>query len=312
MKLPFKRTTTDADDQSAVRKRIEASPDGMFEKCAGCRELVYVKEFERNWKVCPRCQHHHPLRAHERVALLLDDDSFEETDAGLRSVDFLNFTYLDRESKQELTYASRLDAYQRRSGLSEGAISGTGRLQGRDVVLVVMDLKFLGASCGSVIGEKVTRAIERARDLRRPLIVVSASGGMRQQEGLVALMQMAKTSAALTRLGRAGIPFISIMTDQTYGGVSASWGALGDVILGEPGTKIGFAGPRVIEQTIRQKLPLDAQTADFQLQHGMVDMVVPRGQMKDTVATLLRHLHHRAASPVPLHLNGAVAELVGG
>ncbi len=310
MKLPFKRAASEASDQAAVRKRIEGAPDGMFEKCAGCRELVYVKEFERNWKVCPRCQHHHPLRAHERVALLLDEGSFEETDAGLRSVDFLAFTYLDKDSKQEQTYGSRLEAYQKRSGLQEGAISGTGQVQSRDVVLVVMDLKFLGASCGSVIGEKVTRAIERAHDRRWPLIIVSASGGMRQQEGLMALMQMAKTSAALTRLGRAGIPFISLMTDQTYGGVSASWGALGDVIIGEPGTKIGFAGPRVIEQTIRQKLPPDAQTADFQLRHGMVDMVVPRGQLKDTVATVLAHLQS-AVVRQPRYVNGVVAELVG-
>lgn len=309
MKLPFRRGAATPPSNHA-QQRAESAPEGLFEKCKACRELVYVKELERNGKVCPKCQYHHRLTAAERIALLLDDHSFVETNDALRSVDFLGFTSIDRETKQELTYARRLEIEQQRRGLLEGAVSGYGLLDTRPVVLVVMDMNFLGASVGSVIGEKVTSSIELATDRRWPLIIVSASGGMRMQEGPIALMQMARTSAALTLLSRVRVPFISVMTDQTYGGVSASWGALGDVIIAEPGTKIGFAGPRSIEQTIRQTLPPDAQTATFQLEHGMIDMVVSRGQLKETLSLTLAHLqatdHHAAVKT-----NGRVASLVG-
>jgi len=301
MKFPFRRSQPGYAPTTTAQQRVDAAPEGLFEKCIACRELVYVKELERNWKVCPKCDYHNRMSSCERIALLLDEGTFVEMDAELRSVDFLGFRYVDKESKQEIGYGQRLLAEQKRRGLPEGAVSGCGDIDGRRVALVVMDLSFLGASVGSVIGEKVTRAIEHATRDRLPLLIVSASGGMRMQEGLMALMQMARTSAALTRLSRVGSPFISIMTDQTYGGVSASWGALGDVIIAEPGTKIGFAGPRVIEQTIRQKLPSDAQTAVFQLNHGMIDMVVHRGQLRETVVTVLGHLASASYSAETAH-----------
>ncbi len=307
MRLPFRRKPSEFVPSPAARQRADAVPEGLFEKCHLCAELVYVKELERNHKVCPKCDYHHRLDAHERIALLIDEGSFVETNAELRSTDFLDFRYFDKVRKREIAYAARLAEVEQNSGLAEGAISGYGSLDGRTVVLVVMDLRFFGASTGSVIGEKVTRSIELAVQRHWPLVIVSASGGMRMHEGLMALMQMARTAAALTRLGRARIPFVSLMTDQTYGGVSASWGALGDVIIAEPGTKIGFAGPRVIEQTIGHKLPAEAQTAAFQLKPGMIDMVVHRGHLKETISLLLTHLTQPVAARAST--NGVAAML---
>jgi len=258
-------------------------PEGIWSKCAVCNEIMYQKEFLKNYKVCPKCKFHYQLSAYERIDSLVDEGTFVETDRGLRSSNPLNFT-------ANKSYDESLAQSVERTALPEAVITGEGRLNGQRVVLAVMDFRFIGGSMGSVVGEKVTRAIERAAEKKLPLIVVAASGGARMQEGMFSLMQMAKTSAAVNNLSRNKVPYISILTHPTTGGVTASFATLADVIIAEPGALIGFTGPRVIEQTIKQKLPQGFQTAEFLLEHGMVDMVVERKKIRDEIARLLKLL----------------------
>jgi acetyl-CoA carboxylase carboxyl transferase subunit beta len=256
-------------------------PDDLWVKCPRCGELAYTKEHTRTQRVCPRCSFHSRLAARERIEMLADEGSFTEWDAELTTADPLGFI-ADGES-----YADRAISSARRAGVSEAVISGQLRIDGRPVAVVVTDFGFMGASMGSVYGEKIVRACERAIEEGTGLLTVSASGGARMQEGLFSLMQMAKTTAALTRLGDARLPHIALLTDPCYGGVTASYATVADVILAEPGAMVGFAGPRVIEQITRQKLPQGFQTAEFLLQHGMIDQVVPRGSLVQTLSTLL-------------------------
>lgn len=258
-------------------------PADMWVRCARCQEMLYAREWESNFKVCPKCGYHARYTARERVALLLDEDTFEELDPQLRSADPLHFEPEGRES-----YQQKLARETTSSGLNETCVYGRGLLAGMPVVLAVLDMTFFVGSMGSVVGEKIARACEVAVRERRPLVVCSSSGGARQQEGLIALLQMAKTAAAVRTLGSARLAFISILTDPTLAGVTASFAALGDCIIAEPGAVIGFAGPRIIEQATGKKLPPSADTAEFQLEHGMVDLVVHRRELKEMVAKVLR------------------------
>ncbi|MEZ4414241.1 MAG: acetyl-CoA carboxylase, carboxyltransferase subunit beta [Gemmatimonadota bacterium] len=258
-------------------------PRDVFDKCPGCGEILYSENLAKNLGVCPTCGHHTRVTAERYLDLILDSGSFQEWDADLRSDDPLHFTDLK-------PYGERLVAAERKVGRSDAVITGAGRLDGRDVIVAVMDFRFIGGSMGSVVGEKIARAGRGALERRQPLLVLSASGGARMQEGIFSLMQMAKTSAVLARLHDAGIPFISILTDPTTGGVTASFAMLGDIILAEPGALIGFAGPRVIEETIRQELPEGFQRSEFLLTHGMVDRVVDRRELKASLGRLLAHL----------------------
>ena len=255
-------------------------PEGIWSKCKNCNEIIYTKEIERNLNVCPKCDYHFRISARERIALVLDEGSFEEMDAHMQSVDFLDF----KDSKR---YKDRIKAALKKSD-GDAVICGTGNIEGLPVAVAVFDFGFMGGSMGSVVGEKITRAIERGLDQRCPVIVFSSSGGARMQESILSLMQMAKTSAALAKLKAAGIPFISVLTDPTTGGVTASFAMLGDINMAEPRALIGFAGPRVIEQTIRQKLPDGFQRSEYLLEHGMVDMIVRRQEMKERLAQILR------------------------
>ncbi|HHN74370.1 MAG TPA: acetyl-CoA carboxylase carboxyltransferase subunit beta [Acidobacteria bacterium] len=255
-------------------------PEGLWIKCQGCGEVIYRKEVIRRAWICPKCSYHFHLSAAQRLEALLDDGHYDAFDASLASIDPLKF----RDKK---AYRDRLRDYQSRTGLGDAVICAEARLGGHPIVICAMEYAFMGGSMGSVVGEKITRAAERALAARVPLIVISTSGGARMQEGALSLMQMAKISAALARLHEAGVPFISILADPTTGGVTASYAMLGDVNIAEPGALIGFAGPRVIEQTIHQKLPPGFQRAEFLLEHGMVDMVVDRGTMRKTLIELL-------------------------
>lgn len=256
-------------------------PEGVWRKCPHCQEIIYAKEIERNLNVCPKCDYHFRISARERIALILDEGSFAERDAGMRSVDFLEF----RDSKR---YRDRLRAAIKKSGLNDAVLWGPGTIEGLPVMVAVFDFSFMGGSMGAVVGEKVTRAIEQALVDRCPCVVFSSSGGARMQESILSLMQMAKTSAALARLREASLPFVSVLTDPTTGGVTASFAMLGDIIMAEPRALIGFAGPRVIEQTIRQKLPEGFQRSEYLLEHGMIDMIVRRPEMKPRLAQMLR------------------------
>lgn len=264
-------------------------PEDMWVRCTRCRELLYSREWEGNFKVCPKCGFHDRLTVQERVRLLLDPDSFEELDPRMRSGDPLGFA-----PPGLAPYGEKLAAEVERSGAHEAAVYGRATLDGLPVVFAMLDMNYFVGSMGSVVGEKIARACELAADERRPLIVCSASGGARQQEGVIALLQMAKTAAAVKALGRARVPYISILTDPTLAGVTASFAALGDCVVAEPGAVVGFAGPRIIEQTIGEKLPAGTDTAEFQFRHGMVDLVVPRRELREAVARLLR-LYHDAA-----------------
>ncbi|MCL4509188.1 MAG: acetyl-CoA carboxylase carboxyl transferase subunit beta [Chloroflexi bacterium] len=278
------------------QQALEQLPDDVWHKCLGCRELLYEKDFEANLHVCPRCGHHHRLTVSQRIESLADPGTFAETDHELRSLDPLGFTIRDRR------YLDRLREAEESAGVPEAVVSGTASLDGRPISLAVMVMEYLGGAVGSVAGEKITRTVERACDEQRALIIVSQSGGMRMHEGLFSLMQMAKSSAALARLERAHLPYISIIADQTYGGATASWVALGDIIIAEPGARVGFSGPRVL-QAIKIRLPEETQKAEFMLQHGMVDLIIPRPQLRATVSALLRHLTShcsaRKAAPAP-------------
>lgn len=254
-------------------KTAKAIPEGLWTKCDKCDQIVYNKELVSNHKVCPKCGHCFPLKASERVALLLDEGSASELDANMESADPLEF--IDGKMYKEKNQAS-----QKKSGMKDAIWSGHGKLDGSDVVLGVMDFHFMGGSMGSVVGERLARAGEYALEHHIPLIIVSTSGGARMHEGIFSLMQMAKVSAVLARLKEAGLPFISVLTNPTTGGVTASYAMLGDVIYAEPGALIGFAGPRVIEQTIRQTLPEGFQRSEFLLRHGMVDRIIHRADLK--------------------------------
>lgn len=267
--------------ESAVPQRSKGS-EGMWLKCNHCREIVYRKEVDRNNKVCPKCDYHFPISVMERIGLLVDLGTFKEWDTELEPKDPLSF----HDTK---SYKDRVKAQQEKTGRKDALVIGEGMIDGRRVVLCVFDFSFMGGSMGSVVGEKLCRAIDRALESKLPVILVTASGGARMQEGILSLMQMAKTSAAVAKLGEAKLPFISILADPTFGGVTASVAMLGDVIIAEPKALIGFAGPRVIEQTIKQQLPDQFQRAEFLLEHGMIDMIVERKQLKDTLSTLVNH-----------------------
>ncbi len=262
--------------------KLDLPPD-VFEKCAPCGEILYRERLMQNLQVCPNCGFHFRIPPQRYLEILLDEGTFQETDAGLRSADPLGFVDLKE-------YADRLSTAEEKLGSNEAVIIGGGEIDGLPVYVAVMDFRFIGGSMGSVVGEKVARAGRRALEREIPFLVVSASGGARMMEGIYSLMQMAKTSAVLGRLHEAGLPFISILTDPTTGGVTASFAMLGDVNLAEPGALIGFAGPRVIEETIKQELPEGFQRAEFLLEHGMVDRVVDRRDLKREVAVLLRHM----------------------
>jgi acetyl-CoA carboxylase carboxyl transferase subunit beta len=269
----------------AVRDGQQRStmPEGLWVKCDGCKEVIYAKELESSLRICPKCGHHFRLDARQRLAMLLDEGTGRELFTNVRPADPLQF----QDSKR---YRDRLRAYQSALGESDAVVVAEGRLVGLPVVIGAMEYRFMGGSMGAVVGEKIARAAEHAIAKRRALVVVSASGGARMQEGVVSLMQMAKISAALARLREAGQPFVSVLTDPTTGGVTASFAMLGDLNIAEPGALIGFAGPRVIEQTIRQSLPEGFQRSEFLLEHGFLDLVVPRPELKETLARCLRHL----------------------
>ncbi len=258
-------------------------PDGLFIKCDGCGTLVYRKSVEERLQTCPECNYHFRIGAWARVKMLTDEGSFQETDADLVTSDPLDFVAVK-------AYKDQIPQYMDRSGLNEAVLSGTCTIEKRPAVFAAMDFAFCGASMGSVVGEKITRAAELATERRLPMVTVAASGGARMQESAYSLMQMAKTCAALQRLDKAGGAYISILSDPTTGGVTASWASMGDVLIAEPGATIGFAGRRVIEQTIKKHLPDDFQTAEFLLEHGFLDMIVERKDLKAAVAGLMDYL----------------------
>jgi len=258
-------------------------PADVWEKCPECTKIVYRQKLQENWNVCPECAFHMRLPAPDYVDMLLDTRSFIEHDVDLRSADPLDFV-------DQKAYVDRLRDAERKTGRGDAVITGEGKLETIPVGLAVMDFAFIGGSMGSVVGEKIARIGLRALDEKMPLIVISASGGARMMEGIFSLMQMAKTSAVLAQLDEAGLPYISVLTDPTTGGVTASYSMLGDVNFAEPGSLIGFAGPRVIEQTIKQALPEGFQRAEFLLEHGMVDRIVDRRHMKREIARVLRHM----------------------
>ena len=278
----FKREKVEGDKLSKVEdSQKKVRTEGLWQKCDSCRQIIWKKDLEANWNVCPKCSHHFRLDAAARIRLLLDSEVYQRFDADLRSSDPLEF--VDKKP-----YREKLVEQQAATALSDAVISAAGLLDGRQVQLCAMDMRFIGGSMGCVVGEAITRSIERAIEWRTPLVIVSASGGARMQEGAISLMQMAKISAALMRLDQARLPYISVLTDPTTGGVTASYAMLGDLNIAEPGALIGFAGPRVIEQTIRQKLPEGFQRSEFLLQHGMLDAVVPRPELKPFIARALR------------------------
>ena len=272
----FKRESGELNTSGEKTVRTE----GLWVKCENCRQIIWKKDLEENLNVCPKCEKHFRIDARTRLALLLDDNEYETFDENLSSTDPLKFVDLK-------PYSSRLRQAQHDTGLRDAVINARGKLMGRPVVLSVMEYAFIGGSMGAVVGEMITRAAERALESKEPLIIVSASGGARMMEGVVSLMQLAKISAALARLDEARVPYISVLTDPTTGGVTASFAMLGDLNIAEPGALIGFAGPRVIEQTIRQKLPQGFQRSEFLLEHGMLDAVVPRKELKPYIARAL-------------------------
>lgn len=278
----FKREAVNAEKKPKVEDGDKTvKTEGLWQKCESCREIIWKKDLETTHNVCPRCGAHFRLDARARLALLFDDGKYEEMDGDLRSSDPLGFV-------DNKPYKERLIAMQAATNLTDALISARGLLHGRKVNICAMDPRFIGGSMGSVMGERITRAIERSIAENVPIVVVSASGGARMQEGAISLMQMAKISAALMRLDEARVPYISVLTDPTTGGVTASLAMLGDLNIAEPGALIGFAGPRVIEQTIRQKLPEGFQRSEFLVKHGMLDAVVPRAEMKSYIAQALQ------------------------
>jgi len=268
---------------TTVKVRKRDVPDGLWEKCPSCREILYAKELEAASQVCSKCGHHFPLGRQERIDLLADAGTFVEWDADMVSLDPLGFVGKD-------SYVAKLEANQSKTGSKDAVTCGSAKLDGRAIGLGVMDFAFLGASMGSVVGEKITRLIERCTDEKLPCVLVCTSGGARMYEGLYSLMQMAKTSAALARHAKAGLPYIPVLTHPTMAGVMASFATLGDVIVAEPGALIGFAGARVIKETTRQDLPEGFQRAEFLEKHGLIDMVVPRSQLKARLSLVLDYM----------------------
>ncbi len=275
----FKRESGAIDATGEKKVRTE----GLWVKCEGCRKIIWKKDLDANLNVCPNCDKHFRIDARARLAQLFDDGQFETFDTNLVSTDPLKFTDIK-------SYAGRLKQYQKSTGLNDAIINASGKLEGRDIIVSAMEYSFIGGSMGSVVGEVITRAIEKATNERKPLIIVSASGGARMMEGTISLMQLAKISAALARMDDHKVPYISVLTDPTTGGVTASFAMLGDLNIAEPGALIGFAGPRVIEQTIRQKLPEGFQRSEFLLEHGMLDAVVHRKDMKSYIARALEFM----------------------
>jgi len=275
----FKREKSAIENPTPVDER-RVRTEGLWTKCNACRSIIWKKDLESNWEVCPKCDHHFRLGARRRLELLLDDGHWSEYDADLASSDPLHFT-------DTRPYSQRLQEAQEKLGMKDAIITAEGTLSGRPVICCSMEFGFIGGSMGAVVGEKVTRAIERSMLQKTPLVIVSCSAGARMMEGAVSLMQLAKVGAALGRLDDARVPFISVLTDPTTGGVSASYAMLGDLNIAEPGAMIGFAGPRVIEQTIRQKLPEGFQTAEFLLEHGFLDAIVSRKDLKPYIAQVL-------------------------
>ena len=269
--------------KTQTRRKRDMIPQGLFQKCPGCGEVVHEIELSQNQRVCPRCDYHFPQSAKERISALVDPDTFVEMDADLRSVDTLRFQGM-------ATYKDRLQKYQESTGLIDAVISGHGMINGYKVALAVMDFSFLAATMGSVVGERITRAIEFGTSNRAAVIIVAASGGARMYEGMLSLMQMAKTSGALARHADARLPYISVLTNPTTAGVMASYASLGDVIMAEPRAMIGFAGPRVIKETTHQDLPEGFQTAEFLEEHGLIDMIVHRKRMREQIVQLLSYL----------------------
>jgi acetyl-CoA carboxylase carboxyl transferase subunit beta len=278
--MPWFKKDRETPEPSETRK---VRTEGLWIKCDGCRQIIWKRDLEANLNLCPKCGQHFKIDARTRLEQLLDDARWTEHDADLASSDPLSF--VDQKS-----YKDRLRTMKSVTGLNDALITAEGTLQGRPVIVCSMDYRFIGGSMGAVVGEKITRAIERALAARQPLLIVSASGGARMMEGAVSLMQMAKISCALMRLDEARVPYICILTDPTTGGVTASFAMLGDLNVAEPKALIGFAGPRVIEQTIRQKLPAGFQRSEFLLEHGMLDAVVPRNELKNWIARALDFL----------------------
>jgi acetyl-CoA carboxylase carboxyl transferase subunit beta len=269
-----------------TRTKKHEIPSGLWVKCKQCGEIIYSKELVTNAKVCAKCDYHFTMTATERVAMLADEGTFRESDADMVSVDILKFTGV-------AAYSERLRTYHRQTGMNDAVMIGLCKLDSHDVSLAVMDFHFLGASMGSVVGEKITRAIEKGTELKIPVIIVSASGGARMYEGILSLMQLAKTSGALALHAKAGLPYISVLTHPTTAGVMASYASLGDVIIAEPKALIGFAGPRVIKETTQQELPEGFQTSEFLRDRGLIDLIVHRKQLKPTLAQLLSYFSGR-------------------
>ncbi len=272
----FKKERPEGAAAASADKKVKI-PEGLWVKCDNCKEIIYRKEVDKNFKVCPKCDYHFRISASERLPYIVDEGSFLEVEDGLSPKDFLSFK----------DYKDKLKSSRKKTGLKDAVISGEAKIGGKAVSIVIMDFNFMGGSMGSVVGEKIARAVERAIEKKVPFVSVASSGGARMQEGILSLMQMAKTSAAVARLGQAGLPFISVLTDPTFGGVTASFAMLGDIIIAEPKSRIGFAGPTVIEQTIKQQLPAGFQRAEFLLDHGMIDMIVPRKEMRAILGSIL-------------------------
>lgn len=288
LKLPTPSVTLSGQDfekskEVTSKGKKKDIPHGIWTRCKGCGEMLNNVEVEANLKVCPKCQYHFTIKASERIAWLTEEGSFEEVDAGLTTVDALKFTGVS-------PYTEKLKHYQKATGLTDAVITGFGRIGDHKVGLAVMDFGFLGASMGSVVGERVTRVVEKSTRKKTPVIIVSASGGARMYEGMLSLMQMVKTSAALARHAQAGLPYISVLTNPTMAGVMASYASLGDIIVAEPQSMVGFAGARVIRETTRVELPPGFQTAEFLLDRGLIDMIVPRKKMKATLVSLLDYM----------------------
>ena len=292
----FKKARKPIEAQTEKTSRV---PEGLWVKCPTCGQVIYHKELLSNHQVCPKCAHHFRMNAADRLALLFDDARWDEHDDNLRSTDPLNFT----DTKP---YRERLKATIRSTGRKDAVVTASGKIDGIPTIIAAMEYAFIGGSMGVVVGEKITRAIELAIEHRQPVVVVSCSGGARMMEGTLSLMQMAKISAALGRLDRAGLPYLSVMTDPTTGGVTASFAMLGDLNIAEPKALIGFAGPRVIEQTIRQKLPDGFQRSEFLLEKGMIDAIVDRRDMKVMIGHALRVLTGRSPTdpPAPVKVDG--------
>lgn len=280
-------------DVSTNRTQPRKLTKNLVVKCPDCKAIILEREYHKNLKVCPHCNHHFRLRAHERIEALVDPESFVEIDADLISLDPLRFV------SQSQVYAEKLEEERKKTGINDAVVIGHATIDGKPLALGVMDFHFVGGSMGSVVGEKITRVVELALERRLPLLISAASGGARMQEGLYSLMQMAKTSAALAKLSAAGLPYFSLLTNPTTGGVTASFAMLGDIILSEPGGLVCFAGPRVIEQFMHVTLPKGTASAEFLLEHGLIDLIVPRGELRQVLAQLLR-FYQKASSEATL------------